>query len=98
LFKEFKFPCERCGQCCRQVYLLQELQAYNRGDGICKYLTKANMCSIYGKRPDICRVDSMYEKIYHQQFTRMEFYQLNKDACDYMRRVAGYERSPRKND
>ena len=92
MLKDFSFPCKQCGQCCRQAYLLDELQDYNRGDGVCKYLTEENVCSIYANRPNICSVDYMYENKYHQQFTRLEFYRLNKEACDYMRRIATVER------
>ena len=54
------FLCSQCGACCRNV---AHLDLPSDKDGGCLNLDKeTNKCSIYENRPDICRVDKMYEK------------------------------------
>uniref|UniRef100_A0A6M3L4T4 Putative zinc-or iron-chelating protein n=1 Tax=viral metagenome TaxID=1070528 RepID=A0A6M3L4T4_9ZZZZ len=65
-----KFNCEKCGSCCKAVG--------------CELLTKNNLCSIYEDRPDICRVDTMYEAI-GGGLDRQQFYKLQKEACVKLR-------------
>lgn len=75
-----KFECSQCGECCKHIDLIPELACFDNGFGVCIYL-ESNRCSIYEKRPDICRVDIMYEKYYADKYSRKEFYQLNQNAC-----------------
>lgn len=56
------------------------LSEYDKGNGTCMYL-KDNLCSIYDNRPDICRIDYMFEKIYKTIMTKDEYYKLNYKAC-----------------
>ena len=52
----------------------------DRGDGACGHLSEDNKCKIYDKRPDICRVDKMYE-IRNPSISRKEYYIENSKAC-----------------
>jgi len=79
------FPCSRCGECCRHIGNIPQLAAFDSGDGVCVHL-KGNLCDIYETRPDICRVDVMYEKFYAAQCSREEFYRFNLDACALIRK------------
>ncbi len=74
------FPCNSCGECCRNIAHIPELKDFHSGDGICKFL-KNNRCEIYENRPDICKVDTMFEKTYHKFYTKEQFYNLNIEAC-----------------
>lgn len=53
------FECDKCGECCRNLNKSSLYDELHDGDGICKYL-KGNICSIYDKRPILCRVDESY--------------------------------------
>ncbi len=64
------FPCEKCGSCCKAVG--------------CSYL-KNNLCSIYEARPDICRVDKVYEIFFKDKMTKDQFYKQDKLACQCLR-------------
>lgn len=79
------FPCTSCGLCCRQIGRIEQLASFDRGDGICIHL-KDYRCSIYENRPDICRVDVMYHKVYHQYFSKEEFYLENSRICEELQR------------
>lgn len=74
------FQCIQCGECCRHINLIPPLAQYDRGDGVCIYL-KDNLCTIYAERPEICRVDMMYEKYFSHVYSRETFYQLNMEVC-----------------
>ena len=56
--------------------------------GACIHLTSDMKCSIYDTRPDICRIDKMYEinsgSIDGIEMSRKEFYKLNTMACHRM--------------
>tara|TARA_R100001510_G_C7504082_1_gene106534 strand:+ start:164 stop:457 length:294 start_codon:yes stop_codon:yes gene_type:complete len=55
-----EFLCSQCGACCRAAGKMNGAK-YGlpiKKDGSCANLV-GNICSIYSKRPDICRVDSM---------------------------------------
>lgn len=74
------FPCSKCGECCRHINLIPQLSEFDRGDGICIHLS-GNLCDIYEQRPEICRVDVMYQKYYSEQYSRDTFYRLNMEVC-----------------
>lgn len=74
------FPCSKCGECCRHIDLVPELASFDRGDGVCIHM-KDNLCDIYENRPDICCVDTMYEKQYSRLYSREIFYRMNLEAC-----------------
>jgi hypothetical protein len=72
------FDCSKCGACCRAINTLPQLSSYDRGDGVCKYLTTGNTCSIYERRPDVCRMDQMHPAV----LTTREWHQRNHRACE----------------
>ena len=74
------FNCTMCGECCRHIDLIPQLSEFDDGTGTCIHL-KNNLCDIYETRPDICRVDVMYEKTYSTIYSREDFYRLNEEAC-----------------
>ncbi|NAR49377.1 YkgJ family cysteine cluster protein [Acinetobacter haemolyticus] len=76
------FPCVQCGACCRHVDL-SGLTAYlDRGDGVCRHYDQdSHLCTIYDTRPDICRVDTYYEKNFKEILPWTEFVDLNLIAC-----------------
>lgn len=67
------FNCEKCGACCRSIG--------------CDKL-KDNLCTIYETRPDICRVDVMYNirKQNNSELTKEDYYKMNKLCCEWLRR------------
>lgn len=74
------FQCNKCGQCCRNLNKSNLYKTLDRGDGVCRYL-RGNECSIYEKRPILCRVDESYDKFFKDKITLKEYYQLNYEAC-----------------
>lgn len=79
------FPCTSCGLCCQNISQIEELKEFDLGNGICKYLDLINnSCKIYESRPDICRVDKMYNIKYNNLFTKNEFYIENAKACNLL--------------
>ncbi len=58
-----KFLCTQCGACCRAAGKMDGAK-YGlpiKKDGSCAHLI-GNLCSIYNERPDICRIDKMYNR------------------------------------
>lgn len=81
---KIEFNCSRCGECCGHIDKVPQLAQFDIGNGTCIHLHD-NLCSIYLSRPEVCRVDTMYEKYYSNQYTRDEFYRLNEDACTQLK-------------
>jgi len=77
------FECQKCGNCCRHLKNHELYSDLDRGDGVCKYL-EGNLCSIYDKRSDLCRIDDCYEKYFSDLYTKDEYYKLNYEACRTM--------------
>ncbi|MGF6989786.1 Fe-S-cluster containining protein [Lachnospiraceae bacterium PM6-15] len=75
------FECSKCGLCCQHIDMISELSKYDSGNGRCKYLTEDNLCAIYADRPEICNVDTMYEKNFSSEMTKQEFYDKNLRGC-----------------
>jgi Fe-S-cluster containining protein len=79
------FPCSGCGLCCKNITNIQELKKFDLGNGVCKYFDhNRNECIIYDNRPDICRVDKMFDLVYHKNFTRERFYIENAKVCNIL--------------
>jgi hypothetical protein len=79
---QIKFPCSRCGACCRLAFLVPESV---RGDvvipnekGVCIHLRKDNTCDIYESRPKMCKVDAMRPP----DVPPMEWYSKSLKACN----------------
>ena len=83
---DVKFPCEKCGECCRHISGIPELAEYDRGDGVCIHL-KGVLCEIYDHRPDICNVETMFRKVFSKSMTREEFFAKNLDACKVLMKM-----------
>ena len=74
-----KFPCSKCGACCRKIgRVCPDLEG---PDGSCIYLSSDNLCSIYQDRPIFCNVDKFYDKYFKDKMSREEFYELNLAEC-----------------
>ena len=73
------FKCDKCGECCRHLDESELYQEIDRGDGVCKFLTD-NLCSIYDKRPLLCRVDESYELFFKSKMTKDEYDRLNTEG------------------
>ena len=76
-----KFLCSQCSACCRNV---KGLDLPHDESGVCLNLDQqTNKCSIYNSRPDICRVDVMYER-YKSEMSKKDFFISNTKACHYL--------------
>lgn len=77
------FLCDGCGLCCQHIGEIKELKEFHNGDGVCIHLNKENhQCTIYETRPDVCRVEKMYDLIYHKEFqSKQQFYNANMNIC-----------------
>lgn len=82
------FECERCGCCCRNLDKNETYVHLDRGDGVCMYLS-GNDCSIYENRPLLCRVDECYDVMFRQMIDKEEYYRLNKQACERLKKLEG---------
>ena len=82
-----KFLCTGCGACCVWAGRLKQMPQ-NPQTGACIHLQADMKCEIYDTRPDICRIDKMYEinsgSIGDVSMTRKEYYKLNTLACHRM--------------
>jgi Fe-S-cluster containining protein len=79
------FPCTACGLCCQNISTVDELKKFDLGNGTCKhYNIIDNNCKIYDTRPDICRIDKMYEIKYNNYFTKKDFYIENAKVCNQL--------------
>jgi Fe-S-cluster containining protein len=77
------FPCTGCGLCCQNITNIKELKEYDLGNGTCKYFDNISAeCKIYNGRPDICRVDKMFELEYSKYVTKHTFYMGNASVCN----------------
>lgn len=57
-------------------------------DESCINLDKAsNLCKIYDKRPDICRVDEMFEKVFYKFMSKEEYLNLNILSCEKLKEI-----------
>ena len=81
----YPYPCERCGDCCRHVDLIDEMKCFDRGDGVCKHLTADNLCEIYLERPPLCNGEYVYKKFF-ADMTVEDFHQQTKELCRKIRR------------
>lgn len=81
-----KLDCSSCwAPCCRAVDKVPEMNSYDRGDGACRHLRDDNSCEIYDNRPDICKVEVMWQKL-HGDMPWDLYKFLSDQACDQLRR------------
>lgn len=81
------FNCDKCGACCRHLERSNLYAELNRGDGVCKYLQADNLCSIYASRPLLCRVDEAYQAFFSEEMSLDEYYKLNYQACEKLKKL-----------
>ena len=81
------FLCYKCGLCCRLLKDVPQLAAFDRGDGVCKYL-RGSLCSIYENRPDICNVEKMYPS-FATLMSREEYDKVMANACSQIKKIFG---------
>ncbi|MBE5899890.1 MAG: YkgJ family cysteine cluster protein [Lachnospiraceae bacterium] len=82
------YICSQCGACCKHLEQSEIYKELDRGDGTCIYLAD-NKCSIYDERPLVCRVDDCYYIFFKDQMTLEEYYRLNYEACDLLKKKEG---------
>ena len=82
--KYYPYDCKRCGNCCRHIELVEEMKSFDRGDGVCKYLTNDNLCQIYSQRPNICNGQYIYENFY-SNISVAEFHEIISNLCEMIR-------------
>lgn len=80
------FKCDKCGECCRHLNNSELYKGLDRGDGVCKYLAH-NLCSIYDRRPLLCRIDDSYAVYFKDQMTKDEYYKMNHDGCKIIKKA-----------
>jgi Fe-S-cluster containining protein len=78
------FKCDKCGECCRNLNKSPVYIELHDGDGVCRYL-RGNLCSIYDKRPLLCRVDECYHAIFKDKLSYEEYLQLNYKYCNELK-------------
>lgn len=82
------FECDRCGLCCRHIKGIKELENFLLDDESCINLDKtSNLCKIYDKRPDICRVDEMFKKVFYKFISKEEYLNLNASSCKKLKEI-----------
>ena len=88
------FPCTGCGLCCQNISKVEELKSFDLGNGICKHFNSLkNECNIYDERPDICKVEKMFEIEYKKYFTKNEFYIENAKVCNALQKQYGLNKN-----
>lgn len=81
------FQCDCCGLCCMNLKMSTLYHDLDRGDGICLYFDcNSKLCTVYKKRPEKCNVDKTYELYYKDQMPREQYYKLNYEACDRLKK------------
>lgn len=79
------FECDKCGECCRNLNMSSMYSELHDGNGICRYL-KGNLCSIYSKRPLLCKIDECYDTFFKDKLSYEEYIQLNYRQCNELKR------------
>lgn len=82
------FKCDMCGECCRNLDRSPLYAGLDMGNGVCRYL-KGNKCSIYNERPLLCRVDESYEAFFKDIISIDDYYRLNYESCDILKKLTG---------
>ena len=82
------FECSKCGECCRNLNKSNLYSDLHNGNGVCKFLI-GNLCSIYDKRPLLCRVDECFDLYFKDTMTREEYYKLNMQFCIELKKRGG---------
>lgn len=86
------FQCSKCGACCRRAGIIPNFPEPTLADGRCIHLLPDGTCSIYERRPDVCRVARHFDLLIRGgliENNRAKFYALNAAACNEMIRADG---------
>lgn len=77
------FSCSKCGQCCKNIGKAGALlpSGFDKGNGVCRHLTKDNLCAIYDHRPEVCDVDLFYQNHLTSIMSKEEWYKKNAAVC-----------------
>lgn len=84
-----KFPCDKCGACCRHLRLFGPVYAWlvDDGSGMCRYFDpESNLCSIYPIRPAICNLE-IGHALYFSTLTWDDFVDRNLEACAKLKKL-----------
>jgi len=88
--------CTICGLCCQHISKVSELKEFDLGNGTCKYYEHTTkQCKIYDSRPDICKVDVMYDKRYYKEFSPSEYAISNASICNSLQEFYRLDKSYR---
>lgn len=88
-----EFPCTRCGACCRVAAMLPGFPEPTTESGRCVHLTGDDLCSIYEDRPEVCRINAMWEK--QNTLTLREYHRVAAATCNDLMRAQGMDESKR---
>lgn len=80
-----RFNCDRCGLCCRSIGGIPQLKQFDRGDGVCRHLTDANLCDMYESRPEVCNVEKMYSR-FASEMSMEEYLSMMEASCDCLKK------------
>jgi len=78
------FPCNQCGQCCRNISKVEPLAEFDNGTGVCIHL-QGNLCKIYTTRPWCCNVEATYQRLFAEIMSEEEFVAKNVAICKTLR-------------
>ncbi|MFA0210025.1 YkgJ family cysteine cluster protein [Vibrio artabrorum] len=85
------FPCDACGECCRNVHISVETKHLDRGDGTCVHFNDFNkLCDIYDDRPLVCRVQEYYDKNLSKDYEWELFIEMNIEICERLKSQKSY--------
>lgn len=80
------FPCDSCGQCCRNVHLSNETSFLDRGDGTClNFNESTKLCDIYETRPLVCRVEEYHTQKLSHVYSWEDFIEINLEICTQLK-------------
>lgn len=69
--------------------MIKEFPFQVTATGACeKYDAESKLCTVYETRPDVCRVDVVYDRVYKHAMSRQEYYRLDEAACESLQREA----------
>lgn len=65
--------------------LLSEFPYKALDNGACEQFDEATKkCKVYDTRPDVCRVNRVYERVHSTYLSREVYYQLSEGVCKKM--------------
>lgn len=70
-----------------QVYVGEDKKWYLEFSTPCRYLDKNNKCSIYDKRPQICRDYSANDCTFHNKYVELFRFEKIEDVEEYIKDV-----------